>query len=1263
MNTVIEPCTPSKIAPTSLRMRQLWPALAILARAAVLLFIVVGIGNLAEAQSLGFVVNSTDATVTVFGNATTTLDNQPFSEDTLALVGFLTQTGQSPASPVATAVAPASGNNSPPSRYVYVTDQQNNQLWSFDISSISSQVFFPGTLPSYPVSIVTGSCSAPLFNRPGAIVIATPGSSVFAYVANQGNGTVSIINLATLTCVAQTAALGTITGVVASPDMNEVFVLATNVGTPPAPALWVIDTTATPQAATQINMSPFKMVDPVSIAVQSDTAACYFITIGDSGNSSLFLAAVGPAAEADPNCPAGVTPTTAQPILSPSEPSIVLTGSNPVSQVSTFAPGPNIIGGNIYVADSFNNEVWEIDCFVPNAPPVYSCNTSDSGPVTLTNGATPTTIGISLAQLIPANITAAKHPVKRVAKHATTPPAEEDLTYQYVYVAGTLSTDSVFDYSNVFSGGVDALEFFTTSAVTLGNGPQALNFSGADPSDPPVTWFMTQGTGTLTNGGAAPFQGPVWVMPVNATLTALGATVVNLNLANAPTFSLNFGTTAVNGLFGSATIYCAPFGGGTGETDCPGDAGVQGANALGGNSATSSGGAGGSLNLPASTVFTVTLEACSATCDPNDPNGTTVLSQQINAGAVCTLALAPLLPDGLPPLTFAVGQTVDAELTCYAPVGGANAPVGDGITATITWAPGVTGTVSCTSTTCTLSAPVNGYQYENAAMLFPGNSYSAAGTYTISVTGTDTTENVPIFLTGTSGSQTITVVGPTVTLAAPTGTASQPLGVLLSGTQAFSGVVNNAASTPTVTWTLTSGGTACSPACGTMSDETVTPPITGMLNYGITATYTAPAAVFAGTITLTASADGASAQGFLMVNGPTISLSPTGTASAPLPVQLLGTEGFAGIAGNSTSTPTVAWTLTSGGSACSPACGTMSKETVSSVGGTPNYNISATYTAPAELFTGTITLTVSANGLSAQAFIMTTTSTTTPPPTCSFSTPPTTAQTGLAVTVTLACTGPANDSLSATVDFSDSTPVTMTGTIIQSGTLTLTFTHTYANTGTYPVSITSIADTTSGLFGTPPAAISIIVYLTPTITPVQSSVTLAPGQSETFALNFAGGLGDANVTFTNFACQNLPTGATCTFSPTSITLDANGNSTNTLLVTVALAAPTSSRVVPPGSSRQILLAASLWGLPLFGIVFLAAGSGGKGQKRRRHVGFGLLLILVLVLMWLPACSSVTQSNTACPSCAAPGSYPVTVTGSSTNPALQGSTVFTLVVEP
>ena len=41
--------------------------------------------------------------------------------------------------------------------------------------------------------------------------------------------------------------------------------------------------------------------------------------------------------------------------------------------------------------------------------------------------------------------------------------------------------------------------------------------------------------------------------------------------------------------------------------------------------------------------------------------------------------------------------------------------------------------------------------------------------------------------------------------------------------------------------------------------------------------------------------------------------------------------------------------------------------------------------------------------------------------------------------------------------------------------------------------------------------------------------------------------------------------------------------------------------------------------------------------------------------------SKDQTNVACPTCAAPGTYPVTVTGSSANPELQASTVFQLTV--
>jgi hypothetical protein len=1109
MTTVPEFCMPSKTS----AIHQFCSARAVLARALTLFFALAGIGSYAGAQSLGFVVNSTDGTITVLANATTTLDAQAFSEDTMQTVTFPTQAGQSAVQLVATAVAPAAGNKTPPTRLVYVTDQKNNQLWAFDISTISQ-----GNATAKPVTITAGSCS-PLFNKPGAIVIATPGSSIFAYVANS-DGTVSIINLSTSSCVAKSAALGTITAMAASPDMNEVFILTSTVGA--AAALWEMPTST--QTAVQINAAAVKLANPVSINVQNDAAGCYFLAIGDKGNSNLFLAAVGPSGGTDTNCPANVTPTTAE--IVDSQTPITIAGSNPVSVVSTLVPGPN--SGSIYVADAGNNEVWEFDCSAPSTPPV-TCFLNDLTPVALTGGATPTTMGISLAQTI------------GVATAA--------VTHQYLYVAGTGSSGSVFDYADVAFQFQGLTEGLSASSLTLGNGPQGLIFSGPDPKDPPVTWFIS------ASGGGANFQGSTWVMPTSGLLTILGSTIVDLS-SPTPNLNLNFGTTAANGGFGSAIIYCAPFGGGTGETTCPADSGVAGANGVGGQSSTTSGGGGQGgqptgLDLPASTVFTITLEACSeaAGC-PATPNPATdtVLSQQISAGGVCTLTVTPTPSTALN--NVAIGQPLNAQINCVAPAPNIP-PVGDNLTATIIWKTGTTGTVSCTAQTCTLSAPVNGYLYEDATMNFASNSYTAAGTYPITISGTDTTEKVPILFTGTL---------------------------------------------PTI-----------------------------------------------------------------VVNGPAISVSPAGSASNPTPVQLLTTQAFAGTLDFSASTPTVTWTLTADGVACSPACGTITNTQATQISGTLDYNISATYNAPSGLVAGTIILTVAGAGTSTQAFIATTASSTNPPPACAFSSPPTSGQTGLAVTVTLACTAPAGDSLSATVNWSDGEPLTVTGTGDGSVPVTLTFTHTYANVGNYAVSVTSIQDTTTNLTGTPPAALSVTVYETPTVTPLQTAVSLAAGQSVTFAVNFSGGLPDAGITLTNFACQNLPTGASCAFSPASITLDANGNSNNTLELTVSLVAPPSlTRAAPARDSQQILLA-SIWGLPLFGLAILGAVPGDKERKRRRQVWCALLFILVLVLMWMPACSSVSQSNVACPTCAPPGTYPITVTGSSVNPALQASTVFQLTV--
>ncbi len=1108
MTTVPEFCNLSKTS----SIRQYCFARVIVTRALTLFFLLAGIGSYAGAQSLGFVVNSADGTVTVLANSTTTLDAQAFSEDTMQTVTFPTQAGQSAVQLVATAVAPAAGSKTPPVRLVYVTDQKNNELWSFDISTISQ-----GNATAKPVAITAGSCS-PLFTKPGAIVIATPGSSIFSYVANS-DGTVSIINLATSACVAKTTALGTITAMAASPDNSEVFILTSTVGAPAA--LWEIPTAT--QTAAQINTAAVKLANPVSINVQDDAAGCYFFVIGDKGNLNLFLAAVGPSGGTDPNCPPNVTPTTAE--IVDSQTPITIAAYNPVSVVSTLVPGPN--SGSIYVADAGNNEVWEFDCSAPSTPPV-TCFLNDSTPLTLTGGATPTTMAISLAQTIGL--------------------ATAAVTHQYLYIAGTGSSGSVFEYADVAFQFQGLSQGLSSSALTLGNAPQGLIFSGPDPKDPPVTWFIS------ASGGGSNFQGSTWVMPTSGLLTILGSTIVDLSLPN-PNLNLNFGTTAANGPLGASIIYCAPFGGGTGETTCPADSGVSGANAVGGQSSSTSGGQPGALDFPASTVFTITLEACSeaAGCPANpNPATDTVLSQQIAAGGVCALTVTPTPPTALN--NVAVGQPLNAQINCLAPAGGAP-PSGDNLTSTITWKSGVTGgPVQCTPQTCTLSTPVNGYLYENATLTFPSNSYATAGTYPITITGADTTEKVPIYFSGTL---------------------------------------------PTVT-----------------------------------------------------------------VNGPTISVSPPGSASNPTPVQLLGTQAFAGTLDFSASTPTVTWTLTpaAGGESCSPACGTITNEQATQISGTLDYNISATYNAPSGLFSGTILLTVAGSGTSAQAFLMTTASVTNPPPACTFSSPPTNGQTGLAVTVALACTAPAGDTVSATVNFSDGTPVTLTGTADGTGATTITFTHTYASVGNYAVSVTSIQDTTTQLTGTPPAALSFTVYQTPTLTPLQTAVTLADGQSVTFAVNFTGGVSDANITLTNFACQNLPTGASCAFSPASITLDASGNSNNTLQLTVSLTAPPPlAGAARSRDARQILLA-SIWGLPLFGLVILGAVPGDRERKRRQQVWCALLvLVLALILMWMPACSSVSQSNVSCASCPPPGTYPITVTGSSVNPELQASTVFQLTV--
>ena len=171
---------------------------------------------------------------------------------------------------------------------------------------------------------------------------------------------------------------------------------------------------------------------------------------------------------------------------------------------------------------------------------------------------------------------------------------------------------------------------------------------------------------------------------------------------------------------------------------------------------------------------------------------------------------------------------------------------------------------------------------------------------------------------------TTSVTGPIIVTVSPT-TAIVPVGQ----TQAFIATVTGTPNTG-VTWTLTQGGAACLPGCGTISPTSTTS--------GTATTYTAPATPPAqgGTLTLTATSAAdttKSASATISISqNVSISVSPS-TAS----VGVGATQAFTATV-TGTNNSNVTWTLTQGGQPCTPGCGAITPSTAS---GAP-----ATYTAP-----------------------------------------------------------------------------------------------------------------------------------------------------------------------------------------------------------------------------------------------------------------------------------------------------------------------------
>lgn len=172
-----------------------------------------------------------------------------------------------------------------------------------------------------------------------------------------------------------------------------------------------------------------------------------------------------------------------------------------------------------------------------------------------------------------------------------------------------------------------------------------------------------------------------------------------------------------------------------------------------------------------------------------------------------------------------------------------------------------------------------------------------------------------------------------------------------------------------------------------------------------------------------------------------------------------------------------------------------------------------------------------------------------------------------------------------------------------------------------------------------------------------ASATVSAGQTAAVTLNFSPAGSAANQTFT-LSCSNLPVGASCSFSPS--TVKASG--TTTVNLTISTTGPSAS------------LLPVRWMVPqlAFGFVFLPAVvwiGDSRGRLRRAKQLLRVLLLLALLLVLLSCGSSKSGSNSSSGNGSVPSpsslttpanTYPVIVNARSN--ALSSSTVVTLTVQ-
>ncbi len=310
---------------------------------------------------------------------------------------------------------------------------------------------------------------------------------------------------------------------------------------------------------------------------------------------------------------------------------------------------------------------------------------------------------------------------------------------------------------------------------------------------------------------------------------------------------------------------------------------------------------------PATVTLTATLVA--------DPTQTASATITITAGA-------PPIMVTVAPSTVSVLEGKMEQFTATV----TNDPTNMGVT----WS--LSGPAPCPGTGCGTLNTTAGTPGPNPV------TYTAPATVASPIAVTVTATSVASTSTPNKVSASATVaVLPAITVTVSPTSAT----VVVNGTQTFTATLTNDTTNAGVNWSLTQGGVACSPACGSVAPAST--------KSGVATAYTALASVPANpTVTLTAASVAQPthmASATITITGAaaiSVTVSPTSAT-----VAVTKTQQFTATVTNTTNTD-VNWTLTQGGMACPTPPAATTCGTLNTMPGTPGPN-PVTYTAPASV--------------------------------------------------------------------------------------------------------------------------------------------------------------------------------------------------------------------------------------------------------------------------------------------------------------------------